>query len=200
VAGLGGAAVAVGLYAAAATPASLVAVRLLHGAAGGVLVPALFTLVGDLTPEGSRGRAMGRTGAFIGAAAVVGPAVAGLLRGVAGFTVVFGAVAAVLALGALLAAASLRETVARPAVRRGARCRGGEHAPAARARTHPLTPDAARPWRGQATGAATGALAVAVAPAAAARNATRPRAVLLLTAPTLVPMRRATSASERSTR
>jgi MFS transporter, DHA1 family, multidrug resistance protein len=111
VGGLAVAAVAVAVYTAAATPGALIAARLLHGAAGGVLVPALFTLVGDLARSGARGRAMGRAGAFIGAAAVAGPAAAGVLRGAAGFGSVFGAVAAVLALGALLTAVFLRETM-----------------------------------------------------------------------------------------
>jgi MFS transporter, DHA1 family, multidrug resistance protein len=109
--GLVGAAAAVALYPLATTATVLIAVRLIHGAAGGLLVPALFTLAGDLSEAGARGRTMGRAGAFIGAAAVVGPGVAGPLRSVAGFDGVFLLIAAVLATGAVLAAAFVRETV-----------------------------------------------------------------------------------------
>jgi MFS transporter, DHA1 family, multidrug resistance protein len=117
VAGLAVAAVAVSLYALAASPVALVGVRLLHGAGGGVLVPALFTIAGDLAPEQRRGSAMGRAGAFIGLAAVVGPAVAGPLRGAAGFTAVFALVTGALAVGALLAAFRLPETHRPPEAR-----------------------------------------------------------------------------------
>lgn len=110
--GLVGAAASVGMYPLATTATSLIAVRLIHGAAGGLLVPALFTLAGDLSEAGARGRTMGRAGAFIGVAAVVGPGVAGPLRGGAGFNGVFLLVTAVLATGVILAVVFVRETVA----------------------------------------------------------------------------------------
>jgi MFS transporter, DHA1 family, multidrug resistance protein len=83
---------------------ALVAIRLLHGVGGGILVPAVFTVLGDLAPPGAQGRAMGRAGAVIGVAAVVGPALAGALRQVGGFGAVFLAVAFTAGAGALLAA------------------------------------------------------------------------------------------------
>lgn len=97
-------------YPLVSTLGGLVVVRLLHGVGGGILVPAIFTVLGDLAPAVGPGRAMGRAGAVIGAAAVVAPAMAGGVRQVAGFTAVFLAVAATTALGALLAAALLAET------------------------------------------------------------------------------------------
>lgn len=97
-------------YPLASTLGALVAVRLLHGIGGGILVPAIFTLLGDLAPAGGRSRTMGRAGAIIGMAAVVGPGVAGGVRKALGFSGVFGMIAVVMGLGALIAAVGLAET------------------------------------------------------------------------------------------
>jgi MFS transporter, DHA1 family, multidrug resistance protein len=102
------------LYPRVTTLEGLVLVRLVHGVAGGLLVPAVFTVLGDRAPVTARGRAMGRAGAVIGAAAVVAPAMAGVIRQVAGFAPVFLTVAATAAAGAVLAAVGVGET--RPAV------------------------------------------------------------------------------------
>jgi MFS transporter, DHA1 family, multidrug resistance protein len=97
------AAVAVASYPLATTPAQLIVIRLLHGAAGGILVPAVFAVAGDAARlAGGAGKAMGRAGAVIGAAAVVAPASAGVLRQAYGATAVFRSVGALLLLGALL--------------------------------------------------------------------------------------------------
>jgi MFS transporter, DHA1 family, multidrug resistance protein len=106
--GLLTAAVAVAEYSFAATPGQLVGIRLVHGAAGGLLVPAVFAVAGDHTATAGAGRTMGRAGALIGAAAVVAPASAGILRQVAGPEAVFLAVAALLVVGALLTAVGVR--------------------------------------------------------------------------------------------
>jgi MFS transporter, DHA1 family, multidrug resistance protein len=108
------------LYAAAATPGQLIAVRLVHGVAGGLLVPAVFTLAGDLAPAQGRGRVMGRVGATIGAAAVVAPGLAGALRQAVGFTPVFLTVSALTAAGFLLVLVALREPDVEPGRQREA--------------------------------------------------------------------------------
>src|SRR5690625_2968396 len=54
-------------------------VRFIHGLAGGVLIPAAFAYVGDQSKEGSRGKSMALTGACIGAAAIIGPALGGAM-------------------------------------------------------------------------------------------------------------------------
>ncbi len=104
------AAAAMLLYAAVGNVASLVVVRLIHGAAGGILVPAVFTMIADLAPSGGGGRAMGRAGALIGGVAIFAPAMAGIVRQAAGFNMVFFISAALLAIGAALAAFGLPET------------------------------------------------------------------------------------------
>ena len=109
------------LYPMVSSVTMLIGVRLLHGVAGGVLVPAVFTAVADLSPEGGRGRSMGRAGAAIGAAAVIGPAVGGALRQLAGFEAVFLGVAALCVLGALIAGLGLPETSPQAGSRSGTR-------------------------------------------------------------------------------
>jgi MFS family permease len=61
-----------------------------------VLAPAAFTLLGDLLPAKERGRAMGLNGALIALAAMVAPALSGVLRDRFGFEGVFLAVGGVL--------------------------------------------------------------------------------------------------------
>lgn len=66
-------------YPLAQTGWQLFTIRFFHGLAGGVLIPAAFAYVGDQSKEGSRGKAMALTGACIGAAAIVGPALGGAM-------------------------------------------------------------------------------------------------------------------------
>lgn len=116
--GLLAAGASMGGYALASGTTSFVVARLVHGAAGGVLLPAVFTVIGDMAPSGSRGRTMGRAGAMIGAAAVVAPGLAGALRQTAGFDAVFAVVAVCMAVGGLLVL-GVPET--RPGARAGRR-------------------------------------------------------------------------------
>lgn len=67
------------LYPLARSGEQLFIVRLLHGLAGGVLIPAAFAYVGDQTSKENRGKAMALTGACIGVAAIVGPAIGGIM-------------------------------------------------------------------------------------------------------------------------
>lgn len=67
------------LYPLAQTGEQLFLVRLIHGLAGGVLIPAAFAYVGDQTTKHNRGKAMALTGACIGAAAILGPAIGGIM-------------------------------------------------------------------------------------------------------------------------
>jgi MFS family permease len=93
--------------------------RIVHGIFGGFLVAAIFALLADVAPEGERGRTIGRAGALIGLAAVIGPAGAGLLASQLGTTPVFLIVAAVLAVGLLAVWRVVPETL--PATDREAR-------------------------------------------------------------------------------
>ena len=101
--GLALAALAVAAYPLAASVGGVVLARLAHGIAGGILVPAVFAAAGDRSGGRGAGRTMGRMGALIGAAAVVAPAGAGILRQTAGTTAVFLTVAALLGAGFVVA-------------------------------------------------------------------------------------------------
>lgn len=106
--------IALALYATAGSLGSLVVLRIVHGAAGGMVTAAVFTVVGDIAPVGERGRYVGRAGALIGLAAIVGPAFGGeasaRATGPEGFHMVFYAVAAMLAIGLVMTLGFLRET------------------------------------------------------------------------------------------
>lgn len=67
------------LYPLASSGAELFAIRFFHGLAGGVLIPAAFAYVGDQTIKGNRGKTMAFTGAAIGGAAIIGPAIGGIM-------------------------------------------------------------------------------------------------------------------------
>lgn len=108
--GLAAASLSMAAYAGAGTVSNLLLIRLLHGAAGGILVPAVFTMIADVAPLSKRSQAMGRAGALIGSAAVIAPAVAGGLRQAAGFNAVFCVGALLLGLGFVAAAFKMPET------------------------------------------------------------------------------------------
>lgn len=97
------AALAVAAYSYATTTVALITTRLLHGIAGGILMPAVFALASDRAADGGHGRTFGRVGAVIGLAAVIAPATAGIVRQAYGFDIVFFGVSAVLVLAAVFA-------------------------------------------------------------------------------------------------
>ncbi len=103
---------AIAIYAFANSLPLFLIARLIHGASGGALAAALFALLGDAAPVGRRGRTLGRAGALIGIAAVVGPASAAIISAVAGATMVFLGVAMLIAVGLLIVLPLLPETLA----------------------------------------------------------------------------------------
>src|SRR5699024_2854149 len=109
---LGMSAVAVILlfYPLAATGGQLFVVRLVHGLAGGVLIPAAFAYVGDQTSEQNRGKAMALTGACIGIAAIFGPAIGGILAARSKIEYVFYLVAILFVPTILLALKMIKES------------------------------------------------------------------------------------------
>jgi MFS transporter, DHA1 family, multidrug resistance protein len=112
--GLGLATLAVAAYALAGTVAAFLLTRMLHGIAGGILIPAVFAAAGDRADPGRTGRSFGRLGALIGAAAVLAPAAAGIVRQTVSTEAVFLGVAALLALGFLVAAWGVHDHLVSP--------------------------------------------------------------------------------------
>ena len=108
---LAGSPVCLALYGLAGSLPMFLAVRVLHGALGGALMAGLFALLADLAPEGRRGTAVGRAGALIGLAAVIGPATAGFAAREFGTPPVLFVLAAILAVGLVLVWRALPETL-----------------------------------------------------------------------------------------
>ncbi len=100
-AGMAVAGVAVSAYALIASAEQLLAARVIHGAGGALLIPAVFTWAGDRAEPGAVGRSMGAAGAAVAFAALIGPAVGGLGGSIAGPRPVFAALGALLLVGSL---------------------------------------------------------------------------------------------------
>lgn len=61
-------------YSFAEDPYSLLIVRFLHGLAAGLIIPAAFTYLANRTEQNRRGKGAAVSGAFVGLAAIIGPA------------------------------------------------------------------------------------------------------------------------------
>lgn len=67
------------LYSAVTDPVSLLGVRFVHGFMEGLIVPAAFTFLANRTEKAKRGRGVAVSGAFVGLAAILGPAYGGIV-------------------------------------------------------------------------------------------------------------------------
>ncbi|MFC6333383.1 MFS transporter [Paenibacillus septentrionalis] len=66
-------------YSLVDSPAMLLVVRFVHGFIGGFIVPAAFTFVANQSKKNKEGSQNAVTGAFVGVAAIVGPAFSGIV-------------------------------------------------------------------------------------------------------------------------
>ncbi|GAB3048987.1 MFS transporter [Virgibacillus ainsalahensis] len=85
-------------------------IRLLHGVAGGVLIPAAFAYIGDQSRKGKRGKAMALTGACIGIAAIAGPAIGGIMAARSEIDYVFWMVGILFLISSVLIAVFVEES------------------------------------------------------------------------------------------
>lgn len=97
-------------YPYAQTGEQLFVIRFFHGLAGGVLIPAAFAYIGDQTVKGSRGKIMAYTGACIGIAAIVGPAIGGIMAARSSVEYVFIFVAILFLITSVLILKYVKET------------------------------------------------------------------------------------------
>jgi len=67
------------LYNLVEDPTTLLIVRFVHGLVAGFIVPAAFTFLANATKQEKRGRGSAISGAFVGIAAIIGPAFSGIL-------------------------------------------------------------------------------------------------------------------------
>lgn len=94
-AGLLATGIALLLYRAVDSVAGLLSVRFLHGLLGGLITPAAFTYVANETRRERQGSRTAVTGAFVGMAAIIGPAYSGIMASRFSVPFVFTTVAAV---------------------------------------------------------------------------------------------------------
>jgi len=92
------------------SPWQLVLVRLVHGAAGGMIYPIALTYIGDLAPEGKEGTWMGYFTATVMSAFALGPFLGGILVENFGITVTFATVGSLGVLALVLASVWLPES------------------------------------------------------------------------------------------
>lgn len=67
------------LYNLVEAPLALLIVRFIHGLVAGFIVPAAFTFLANATEQEKRGKGSAISGAFVGIAAIIGPAFSGIL-------------------------------------------------------------------------------------------------------------------------
>ncbi|MFB7156621.1 MFS transporter [Lysinibacillus sp. NPDC056232] len=67
------------LYNLVEDPIVLLVVRFVHGLVAGFIVPAAFTFLANATEQEKRGKGSAISGAFVGIAAIIGPAFSGIL-------------------------------------------------------------------------------------------------------------------------
>lgn len=79
VAGLIGTSVLLVCYQFVHSPNTLLILRFLHGFIGGLIVPAAFTFVANQSKKDKEGSQNAVTGAFVGIAAIIGPAFSGIM-------------------------------------------------------------------------------------------------------------------------
>lgn len=72
-------AVSLNLYTIVDTPWVLIAVRFVHGFTNGLIIPAAFTYLANVAVPAKRGKSVAISGAFVGMAAIAGPAYGGIL-------------------------------------------------------------------------------------------------------------------------
>ena len=72
-------AVSLSLYSTVDAPWILVGVRFIHGFTNGLIIPAAFTFLANRAQPEKRGKSVAISGAFVGMAAIAGPAYGGIL-------------------------------------------------------------------------------------------------------------------------
>ncbi|MFC3420359.1 MFS transporter [Salinicoccus hispanicus] len=88
----------------------LILIRIIHGFSSGLLTPAAFSLVADISKKSAIGRSMALTGVSIGVAAVIGPALGGIISSQASYQTVYFIMAMIFIFGIILILAVVEES------------------------------------------------------------------------------------------
>lgn len=107
--------IALFLYNIATGPLVLLVIRFVHGLVAGFIVPAAFTYLANDTANEKRGKSSAISGAFVGIAAITGPAFSGILANRISVPFVFTITAVAMLILAIIALVVLRQTtITRP--------------------------------------------------------------------------------------
>ena len=88
----------------------LAILRSFHGFTSGLLTPAAFSLVADISKKATVGRSMAFTGVAIGTAAVIGPAMGGIISSIASYQTVYLVTAIIFLLSLLIIRLVVKES------------------------------------------------------------------------------------------
>ncbi|MFJ8460359.1 MFS transporter [Lysinibacillus sp. RS5] len=91
------------LYNLVDEPIALLIVRFVHGLVAGLTIPAAFTFLANATEQEKRGKGSAISGAFVGIAAIIGPAFSGILASRTSVPFVFNITASFMILLGILA-------------------------------------------------------------------------------------------------
>ncbi|WP_247747325.1 MFS transporter [Alkalihalobacillus sp. BA299] len=96
-------------YSTVSNPYQLLTVRFFHGFAGGFIVPAAFTYLGSRGNREEKGKTMAFSGAGVGIAAIIGPALGAIVSGKLGYEGLFYFVSSVMLAFGVITAIFLKE-------------------------------------------------------------------------------------------
>nr|WP_068129686.1 MFS transporter [Nosocomiicoccus ampullae] len=97
-------------YISTPTIGVLIGIRVVHGFTSGMITPAAFSLVQDISRREAIGKAMALTGVSIGLAAIFGPAAGGILSSMYGYANTYLVLALVYVVGLLLTIVAVKES------------------------------------------------------------------------------------------
>lgn len=92
---------------------ALLFLRVIHGFSAGMLTPVAFSLVADLSRREAMGRSMALTGISIGSAAVLGPALGGIISSLATYQTVYFVLGCIYIIGILLVIFTIKESMSK---------------------------------------------------------------------------------------
>ncbi len=88
----------------------LLLVRAIHGFSSGLLTPAAFSLVADISKRSAIGKSMALTGVAIGTAAILGPASGGIIASLVNYETVYYVLAIVYVIGTIIVYSAIKES------------------------------------------------------------------------------------------
>lgn len=98
------------IYTMTPSIAILLVVRAIHGFSSGLLTPASFSLIADISRKSAIGKSMALTGVAIGTAAIVGPAAGGIISSAVSYEMVYFILSGVYVFGTLLTFFGIKES------------------------------------------------------------------------------------------